>query len=326
MNWPCAALSNADLADRTTMHVGGRVEWLLEPADPDELRAAWQAARERGFVPRVLGGGANLLIEDGTLPGVVIATTRMRRVFRPLEEDTTFESDGEAEARGVGRVAPLDRQRDPRLVVWCGATLPSVVRSAQDLGWSGLEGLVGVPGSMGGGVAMNAGGRPGCVWDVVDSVRLLTPDGELVDRPRSECAPSYRDGGLGADLCVGVVLALSVDSPAAVRERMRTFLHEKRAKQPVTEWSCGCIFKNPDPERSDGRGAGQLIDECGGKGLERGDAIVSPLHGNFVVNRGGATAADVFGLIEDLAARVADRTGIELETEVKVWRSSGEPE
>lgn len=319
MNWPCAALPSADLADRTTMHVGGRVEWLLEPADPDELRAAWQAARDRGFRPRVLGGGANLLVTDGTLPGVVIATTRMRRVFRPLEVGTAFETDAEAELAGVSRVAPLERDVDPRLVAWCGATLPSLVRTATELGWSGLEGLVGVPGSVGGGVAMNAGGRPGCVWDVVESVRVLTPDGELVDRPRAECSPRYRDGGLGDDLCVGAVFALALDSKAAVRERMRAFLHEKRAKQPVTEWSCGCVFENPDPERSDGRGAGQLIDDCGGKGLERGDAIVSPLHANFIVNRGAATAADVFGLIEDVRARVADRTGIRLATEVRIW-------
>ena len=321
MNWPCAALSNADLADRTTLHVGGRVEWLLEPSDPEELRLAWQAARERGFVPRVLGGGANLLVQGGTLPGVVIATTRMRRVFRPLDTESAFEGDEEAEVASVGRVAPLDRHVDPRLIAWCGATLPNIVRTAQELGWSGLEGLVGVPGSVGGGVAMNAGGRPGCVWDVVESVRVLTAEGELVDRPRAECSPGYRDGGLGTDLCVGAVLALKVESKAAVRERMRSFLHEKRAKQPVTEWSCGCVFKNPDPELSGGRGAGQLIDDCGGKGLERGDAFVSPLHGNFIINRGGATADDVFGLIEDLRATVADRSGIELATEVQVWRA-----
>ncbi|HVS17231.1 MAG TPA: FAD-binding protein, partial [Planctomycetota bacterium] len=83
MRWPCAALPEADLSARTTLRVGGRAQWLLEPADPGELQAAWNAARERGFSPRVLGGGANLLIEDGLLPGVVISTARMRRVFRP---------------------------------------------------------------------------------------------------------------------------------------------------------------------------------------------------------------------------------------------------
>lgn len=296
------------------MRVGGTVEWLLEPADPGELCLAWCAARELGTMPRLLGGGANLLIEGGALPGVVIATERMRRLFRPGLE-------GEDEELPTGRTAPVERERDPRLVAWCGATLPSLVNAARDLGWSGLEGLAGVPGQLGGGLAMNAGGRAGDLWDVVESVRLLEPSGELVDLPRADCSPSYRDGGLGRRVAVGAVLRLEVDSVAAVRERTREYLRRKNAVQPVSQRSSGCIFKNPDRERSGGRSAGQLVDECGGKGASRGDAVVSPLHGNFIVNRGAATAADVLTLIEDLRDLVAQRTGIPLETEVRIWRA-----
>ncbi len=314
ITWPCAALPDAELGPRTTMRIGGRAEWLLEPAHPDELREAWCAAREAGYTPRLLGGGANLLIEDGDWPGVVIATERLRRLFRPSAE-------GEDDSLPSARVAPLERQRDPRLVAWCGATLPSLVNAAKELGWAGLEGLAGVPGQLGGGLATNAGGRQGELWDVVERVRLLEPSGELVERERAQCSPSYRDGGLGRSIAMGAVLRLEPDSIAAVKERTREYLIHKNRVQPVRESSSGCIFKNPDPELSDGRSAGELIEAVGGKECSRGDARVSRLHGNFIVNRGRATAADVLTLIEDLQDLVAQATGIRLETEVRVWRA-----
>jgi len=316
--WPCAALRDADLSPRTSMRVGGRARWLLEPSDPEELRAAWCAAREAGYRPRILGGGANLIVEGGSLDGVVIATERMRRLFRPQDEDDPGEL-----LQPSARTAPVERERDPRLVGWCGATLPSLVKAARELGWTGLEGLAGVPGHLGGGLAMNAGGRWGDLWDVVERVRLLDPDGELVELERAACSPGYRDGRLEGRVVVGAVLRLAVDTRAAVKARTRDYLVEKNRVQPVSEWSSGCIFKNPDPERSDGRSAGQLVDECGGKGRARGDAVVSERHGNFIVNRGRATAADVLTLIEDTRDLVAQKTGIRLETEVQIWRQGG---
>lgn len=299
------------------MKVGGAVEWLLEPATPEELAAAVVAARERGWVPRVLGGGANLIVDDGLLPGVVIATERMERVFRPRHEEDENPFAGEAPA--IARLAPTERERDPRLVAWCGASLPGLVRKAQELGWSGLEGLVGVPGRLGGGVAMNAGGRWGELWDVVELVRVVEPSGALRDLARADCAPAYRDARLGSAIVAGAVLRLVPDSPSRVREKTREHLLEKKNAQPLTESSSGCIFKNPDPALSGGRSAGRLIDELGLKGLARGAAMVSPKHGNFIVNTGGARAADVLALIEEVRARVAERSGIELELEVKRW-------
>ena len=312
-NWPCAALRDADLSQRTTMRVGGTSQWLLEPSNPEELRDAWLAARERGFMPRVLGGGANLIVEGGHFPGVVISTARMRRLFRPGRE-------GDDEELPSYHMAPMERERDPRLVAWCGATLPALVSAATKLGYSGIEGLVGVPGSLGGGIAMNAGGRWGDLWDVVDSVRVMAPDGELMDLERADCTPGYRDGALGGRVLMGAVMSFEVKAKLAVKELAAEFLREKNSVQPVTQWSSGCIFKNPDPERSEGRSAGKLIDDCGGKSLARGTAQVSPLHGNFIVNGGEATAADVLTLIEDVRDLVAEKTGIELETEVRIWR------
>ena len=317
LSWPCAALREADLAARTTIRVGGRAEWLLEPAHPDELVAAWNAARERGYAPRVLGGGANLLLPDGLLPGVVITTERMARVFRPHPEGGGRE--GAEFAPLLPALVPLERDADARLVAWAGVSLPGLVRITRELGWSGFEGLAGVPGHLGGGVAMNAGGRFGATWDVVESVRVLAPDGAVRHLERAQCAPRYRDGNLGGALVLGAVLRFRVDERAAVKERVASVLREKSAAQPVTEHSCGCVFKNPDPARSEGRTAGQLIEAAGAKGLARGDALVSEKHGNFIVNRGRARAVDVLALIEELRARVADRFGIRLELEVKVW-------
>lgn len=301
------------------MRVGGRVEWLLEPATPDELVRAQRACRERGLEPRILGGGANLLIDDGELAGAVITTARLNRLFRAPSQQAAREALERDEA-DFARVAPQARDDNPRLVAWAGATLPAIVRAASELGWSGLEGLAGVPGNLGGGVAMNAGGRWGDMWDVVELVRVLDPDGSVRDLSRAECKPSYRDGGLGRSVVLGAVLSFRVDDPAQVKERVREYLLEKRRIQPVTEWSAGCIFKNPPAQVGGGRSAGKLIDDAGCKGLTRGDAIVSELHANFIVNRGAASAADVFTLIEDVRDRVAQRSGVLLQTEVKVWK------
>lgn len=316
--WPCAALPRVDLGPRTTLRVGGSAQWLLEPAHPAELAAAWCEARDRGYRPRILGGGANLLIADGDHPWVVITTERMNRVYRPGAEQAAETADAdEAILRGWTEHLP----EAPRLVAWAGAGIPGVVRAARDLGWSGLEGLVGVPGHIGGGVAMNAGGRWGWMWDVVERVCVLTPDGEMRELPREECDPHYRDGNLGEAVVLGVVLRLEPGDKHVIRDTMRDYLQQKSAAQPVTEHSSGCVFKNPNENRSDGKSAGRLIDECGAKGRSRGDAIVSPKHANFIVNRGRATATDVLGLIEEVRSLVADKTGIVLETEVQVWGS-----
>ena len=300
------------------MKMGGHAEWLLEPKNPDEFHLALTAARGRGHRVRVLGAGADLLVEDGLHAGTVISTSRVDRIFRPglVETETPFDACDES----INRMAPAAGEDDPRLVAWCGASLPGLVRKAGELGWSGLEGLVGVPGKVGGAVATNAGGRWGEIWEVIESLRVLNAEGVVVDLDRDQCNPTYRDGRLGDLIVVGVVFRLVPESKTAVQDRGRQFLLEKNAVQPVTESCAGCIFKNPDREVSDGRSAGQLIDQLGLKGTQRGAALVSPLHGNFILNTGGVRSADVFGLIDEIRDRVADKTAIVLEPEVRSWR------
>ena len=302
------------------MRVGGAAQWLLEPATPEELRLAIVAAREQGFVPRILGGGANLIVADGVLPGVVITTSRLQRLFRP-EPDVVSPTNDIAEELSA-RARPLSREEGLRFVAWSGVTLPKIVSSAAKLGWRGVEGLVGVPGNVGGGIAMNAGGRWGDMWDVVERVLVIDEHGEMKELAREECAPTYRNGGLDSWIVASAVLRFELDAMEHVKERGKQYLLEKNRAQPVTDWSAGCVFKNPDKEKSGGRSAGRLIEHCGGKGMSRGDAIVSPLHGNFIVNKGRATATDVLTLIEDVHDLVAQKTGIDLKREVKVWQTA----
>jgi len=328
LQWPCPALPDADLSAHTTARLGGMAQWLLEPNHPDQFVEAVLAARERGFEPRILGGGANLLIADGVLAGVFITTARMSRLFRPADssiDPTVSEEDALTPLLPhlLGRPDPIlepERREDPRLVAWAGVGLPGLVRATRLLGWSGFEGLVGVPGHLGGGLAMNAGGRFGDTWDVVESVRVLTPEGDVRHLGRDACHPTYRNGNLRGAIVLGAVLRFEPTSRAAVEALVRERLAAKSAAQPLTERSSGCIFKNPDPDRSGGKSAGFLIEECGGKGLTEGGARVSPKHANFIVNTGSARTIDVLRLIERLRELVADKTGIELETEVKIWR------
>ncbi|QDV08182.1 UDP-N-acetylenolpyruvoylglucosamine reductase MurB [Planctomycetes bacterium Poly30] len=309
------------------MRVGGAVEWLLEPANPDEFREAIVRAREYGFEPRILGGGANVVIDDRGLPGVVIATERLARVFRPSASGDGPESDGSEFDTNLpsGQMVQPDPSWDPRLVCWAGAPLPGLCRKARDLGYSGLEKMAGVPGQLGGGIAMNAGGKnsDGTLWqmsDVVDAIRVVDPDGQFRDIQRADWAPEYRDGKLGDAIVSGAVLRFTPMPKLVVQEATRDYLRRKNAVQPVTEWSAGCVFKNPDPELSGGKTAGQLVDEAGGKGRAVGDAVISERHGNFLVNRGAATATEVFQLIDEIRSLVQDRTGLTLECEVKLWK------
>ena len=300
------------------MRVGGAAEWLLEPATPEELRQAVVAARADGIEPRILGGGANLIVDDGVLPGVVITTDRIKRLFRPEPARASSARDTqELDAR----LAPASREEGLAFVAWCGTSMPKLVNAAAELGWSGVEGLAGVPGNVGGGIAMNAGGKWGEMWDVVERVLVVTEKGELEELSRAQCTPRYRNGGLGKQVVVSALLRFRLDDPAVVKERGKTFLLEKNRAQPVTAWSAGCVFKNPDKEKSGGRSAGMLVEQCGLKGRVVGEAIVSPQHGNFIVNRGKATARDVFELIRIVQDVVAQKTGIALEMEAKVWRA-----
>ncbi|HZW28503.1 MAG TPA: UDP-N-acetylmuramate dehydrogenase [Trueperaceae bacterium] len=276
---PAVAPRTVRLAAYTTLKVGGPAE-LWEVEDEAGLR---EATREPY---RVIGGGSNLLVADA---GVAERVVRLGRSFNDV------------------------RAFDGRTDVWLGAAtpLPGLVRRAQKAGLSGLEGLLGVPAVLGGAVAMNAGTRFGEMSDTLQEVELFV-GGALERVPAGELGLSYRHAELPEGAIVTRArLKLTPSTPEAVQAYMDQ-VDAARAGQPKLK-SAGCAFKNPP-----GESAGRLIDVAGLKGRRVGDAMVAFEHGNFVLNLGAATAADVLALVEEVRAEMRSR-GVELELEWRLW-------
>lgn len=282
------------LAAHTTLRIGGPAEWFYEPQRPEDLASLLSRLAREGIPCRLLGGGANTLAPDGGVRGAVLHTGALRRVFR--------EGDG--------------------LRAWAGATLPQLVRTAADAGLSGLEPLIGVPGQLGGALAMNAGSADWGIWDEIAEATVWDPaqGGEVRLLRRAEHQPAYRDGRLGRWVVLEALLRLRPAAPRVIRAAQEELLRRKNATQPVTLASAGCAFKNPP-----GDSAGRLVDAAGLKGTRCGGAEISERHANFVVNRGGASAADVRALIERAEREVAERFGVRLERELVIWPEPDAP-
>ena len=271
-----ARVRQVELKAFTTLKVGGPAE-MWEVDDVADLREATQEAF------RVIGAGSNLLVDDG---GVCDRVIRLGRSFNDLN---TFAGQPE---------------------LWLGAAtpLPGLVRRAQRAGLSGVEGLLGVPAVLGGAVAMNAGTRFGELSDTLQEVELFL-DGDLVRLPADALDLSYRHADLPAGAIVTRVrLRLTPSTPERVQQAMEA-VDAARKGQPKVK-SAGCAFKNPA-----GDSAGRIIDQAGLKGLRVGDAMVAHEHGNFVLNLGQATSADV----EELLAQVRARVPVPLEMEWRRW-------
>lgn len=275
------------LARWTTLRLGGPAEFFFEPRTPDDLWKLLTRLDEDGVPYRMLGGGANVLAPDGGVPGAVIHTGGMRRIFR----------DGELGLRA-----------------WAGATNQQLVRSAQEHGMSGVEELIGVPGHVGGSLAMNAGSPTWGLWDQVEEVTLWLPGGEVVARTPDEVQPSYRNGNLRGAIALEVLLQFAADRPQAVKARQEDYLRRKNETQPVTLASAGCAFRNPE-----GDSAGRLIDAAGLKGAREGGIVVSEKHANFLVHEGGGTAAEARALLTRIAETVQETFDVSLHRELVVW-------
>lgn len=295
---PAALLERAPLrrweplAAHTTLKIGGPAEFFYEPQRPEDLAALLTRLESEGVPARLLGGGANTLAPDGGVAGAVVHTGTLRRIFR----------EGE------------------RLRAWPGVTLPQLVRTALEAGLGGLEKLVGVPGQVGGGLAMNAGSAAWGLWDEVEEISVWEPGGAVRRLLPAEIGPGYRDGRLGGRVVLEALFRLRPEAPAALKARQDEFLRRKNSTQPVTLSSAGCAFKNPA-----GDSAGRLVDAAGLKGRRRGGAEISAVHANFIVNRGGARAADVRGLVEEAEAAVAAQFGVRLERELVIWPEPERP-
>ena len=287
---PCPTRSDVELAPLTTFKMGGKVPLLAEPRNRGEFVAVIRSLREEGLTFRILGGGANVLVDDRGLDDVIVLTGGIAFMIRE-SEDT--------------RVLRLG----------AGLSIPQFVQAVRRMKRTGAECLVGIPGSIGGATVMNAGGRHGWFSDIVRRVSILTPESEEQEHEVGDLTFGYRKSIFGGDV---IVLETIVELEPGDRDRsdemIRQYLKEKSVAQPLTERSAGCVFKNPP-----GDSAGKILDRAGAKGMTHGGAAVSEKHANFLVNRGGATLADVRGLIGDMQQAALEKCGVELETEVLVW-------
>jgi len=272
------------LAPRTWLRVGGPAEVVFQPADAADL-ASFLKGKPAGIGVTPIGVASNLLVRDGGLEGVVL--------------------------RFSGSLAEVDID-DERLRVGAGATDRMIAIQAMKAGLSGLEFLIGIPGTLGGAVRMNAGAFGGETAEVVERVVALDPTGRRHQLTAAELGFGYRHSGLPADwIVLGAVLRATEGDPQAIEARMRAIKAERDASQPLHVATGGSTFKNPP-----GQKAWQLIEAAGCRGLRHGRAMVSEKHCNFLINTGGARAAELEELGEQVRARVLEHSGIALEWEI----------
>ncbi len=285
----------------TSFKVGGPAALMALPCSEGEAKAVVKTANELGIQPFFLGNGSNLLVSDrGTDRFVVKLSGRLE----------------------WGDVREVNRE----LVNWGGGSLSRLAAVALDRGLSGLEFAQGIPGSVGGGVYMNAGAYGGEIRQVVSSVTALDVDGTVRDFTAQECGFGYRKSVFSENrmLILKVRFALTQGDRAEIKAKMDDFAARRREKQPLEYPSAGSTFKRPAPVDGQPVYAAALIQQCGLKGLTVGGAQVSEKHAGFVINRGGAACDDIVKLMAQVRERVFQETGITLEPEVRYLGREGE--
>lgn len=271
----------------TTFRIGGSAEFFAEPETESQIAELVRLCRKEQIPYMILGRGSNMLVSDDGIRGVVICLQ---------SRWTACEADGEY------------------ITAQSGATLSSVAQLACKMGLAGLEFASGIPGTVGGGLRMNAGAYGGEMKDVVVSARVLTEEGTIISLSNEELQFGYRSSIIGKKgyTVLSCTMKLMPGDPEEIRNRMQDFNGRRREKQPLEYPSAGSMFKRPE-----GFFAGKLIQDAGLKGYRVGDAQVSEKHAGFVVNRGNATAAEIIKLCQDVQKKVNEQFGIVLEMEVR---------
>jgi UDP-N-acetylmuramate dehydrogenase len=288
------------LARYSTYRIGGPATVVL-PGTPEDVGIALRFAHEAGVPAFAIGLGSNILLPDAGLDALVI------RLGKNLDQ---LRQDGDRWTIGAGLPAPL------------------AARRTAAAGYAGLHIFVGVPGTVGGGVYMNAGCHGGDWTEVVEQVTVVNDQGEDSVIPRAEVPFTYRRSGLHGRIILETTVRLRPETEERLEEQVTEMFEWRQNGTPFNQPCCGSVFKNPSGpswKREDGpRTAGQLIEAAGLKGRRVGGAEVSPMHANYFVNTGTASAADVRGLIELAQREVQARFGVKLEPEVKLIGASGE--
>ena len=275
------------LHKHTTMRIGGPAQLWFEPIDEADLQVGLRFAHDRGIPVTFIGRGSNLLVRDGGILGLCVHLGRP--YFSRVEIDGTTVTAG------------------------AGARLKTIVAEARKHDLGGFEFMEGIPGNLGGALRMNAGAMQGWTMEVVESVRSIDAMGHLQEIPKAELEINYRNvPHFQANIAVSAKLQGQPCAKEEIGEKLKAYSGKRWTSQPAAP-SAGCIFKNPGPLP-----AGKLIDELGLKNLSIGNARVSDVHGNFIVNDGGATAEDVLQLISLIQNRARESRQIELHTEVIV--------
>ncbi len=286
---------NFPLGPLTWYGVGGVAEAFARPKTVQQLSLLVRRCHDCGTAVHVIGKGANLLIADGVVPGLVIQLSEP--IFRRIERN------GE------------------RIRAGAGANLAKVIMFAVREGLGGLEGLAGIPASVGGAVRMNAGGRYGEIGPQIERITCMDATGQIIEHHRGELHFEYRHAQITEPLILDATFALREDDSAELRVRVKDIFDYKKSTQPMGAKSVGCTFKNPPSDQSE-RPAGWLIDQAGLKGLRIGGAVVSPHHANFIVTEPGATATDVLAVVEHVEQAVSERFGVQLQREVVIWTTT----
>jgi len=279
---------NVPMSSHTSLGVGGAADVLAAPADLEDMRIILSFAGDKGYPLLAMGSGTNLLVKDGGVRGVVL----------DLSE-------------GFGKITVMEENR---IEAGAGVRLSELVALCKERGLSGLEFAAGIPGCIGGAVAMNAGAYSGEMKDIIEDIEVCNRKGKLATIKATDIGFTYRGTGLAPDVVIlKARMQLLPSSSEEVKKRIADYRGRRRGTQAINLPNAGSVFKNPAK-----MSAGRLIEEAGLKGLRRGGAQVSDVHANYIVNRGNAKASDVLALIADVRDSVFQRTGILLEPEIKV--------
>jgi UDP-N-acetylmuramate dehydrogenase len=279
---------NVPLAPKTWYRIGGPARWFIRPQTVEELQEAAQRCVENEIPIYVLGLGANLLVTDEGVNGAVF------RFDQEYWRRVKFE-------RNVVEIGS-------------GVDIQKLILRTVRQGLAGIESLAGIPGTIGGGIRMNCGGKFGDIGARVTRVQVMDSTGTLFERTKDDLVFEYRSTNIAAPFILGATLELEEDDPERIMRRTKEIWMFKRNSQPLNTKNAGCIFKNPR-----GLSAGALIDQAGLKGMRVGGAEVSTKHANFVIAHPGCRADDVLKLVKIIREKVYEKNEIHLESEVKIW-------
>ncbi len=276
------------MSRHTSFKIGGKADLFLMPETEEQLRDVMKEARDKGIPTFIMGNGSNLLVGDKGIRGAVIS------LYKKMNK---IEVNGE------------------RIHAGCGALLRSVSSVALETGLSGFEFASGIPGTVGGGICMNAGAYGSEMKDIVESVRYMDSDGNILEAGLNDCCFGYRKSFFSEEgyIVIGCTFKLKKGNQSEIREKIKDFTNRRVTKQPIEKPSAGSVFKRPE-----GYFAGALIEEAGLKGYSVGGAEVSRKHAGFIVNKGNATAKDVLDLIKHIQKVVYEKNGVMLEPEIKL--------